>query len=264
MNRLKTLTLAVFLLGSFAASAADPSASDVAQKSYDSSRVADSTSDATFTLVNSKGEKRIRETTGETKLIKGTTDNMRITTFMSPSDVKGTKTLLIEHTGKDDDIWIYLPALKKVRRLVSNNKKDPFVGTDFSYGDVIGHRPSDWNHKIIKSESVDGRDCFVLESTPKTPEVADNSGYSKRVSWIDKENFVPLKGEVYESGNQLLKKFTSKGIEKVDAKNDKWQPMYLEAENVQTDHRTILEFRNFKANVGIGDDKFTTRYLEIQ
>jgi uncharacterized protein len=189
---------------------------------------------------------------------------MRITTFMSPSDVKGTKTLLIEHTGKDDDIWIYLPALKKVRRLVSNNKKDSFVGTDFSYGDVIGHRPGDWNHKILKSESVDGRDCFVLESTPKTLEVADNSGYSKRVFWIDKENFVPLKGEVYDSGNQLLKKFTAKRIEKVDAKNDKWQPMYLEAENVQSNHRTKLEFKNFKANVGISDDKFTTRYLEIQ
>jgi outer membrane lipoprotein-sorting protein len=264
MNWLKTLTLAVFLVGSFDASAADPSASDIAQKSYDSSKVADSTSDATFKLVNSAGQERIRETTGGTKLIKGTTDNMRITTFMSPSDVKGTKTLLIEHAGKDDDIWIYLPALKKVRRLVSNNKKDSFVGTDFSYGDVIGHRPSDWNHKIVKSESVDGRDCFVLESTPKTPEVADNSGYSKRVFWIDKENFVPLKGEVYDSGNQLLKKFTAKRIEKVDAKNDKWQPMYTEVENVQSDHRTILEFKNFKANVGIGDDKFTTRYLEIQ
>jgi outer membrane lipoprotein-sorting protein len=267
MNWLKTVTispLATFLVGSFDASAADPSASDIAQKSYDSSKVADSTSDATFKLVNSAGQERIRETTGGTKLIKGTTDNMRITTFMSPSDVKGTKTLLIEHTGKDDDIWIYLPALKKVRRLVSNNKKDSFVGTDLSYGDVIGHRPSDWNHKIVKSESVDGRDCFVLESTAKTPEVADNSGYSKRVFWIDKENFVPLKGEVYDSGNQLLKKFTAKRIEKVDAKNDKWQPMYLEVENVQSNHRTTLEFKNFKANVGIDDDKFTTRDLEKQ
>src|SRR5260221_1365115 len=181
MNWLKTLTLAVFLVGSFDASATDPSASDIAQKSYDSSKVADSTSDATFKLVNSGGQERIRETTGGTKLIKGTTDNMRITTFMSPSDVKGTKTLLIEHAGKDDDIWIYLPALKKVRRLVSNNMKDSFVGTDFSYGDVIGHRPSDWNHKIVRSESLDGRDCFVHQSRPKTPEVADNSGYSKRV-----------------------------------------------------------------------------------
>ncbi len=75
---------------------------------------------------------------------------------------------------------------------------------------------------------------------------------------------MPLKGEVYDSGNQLLKKFTAKRIENVDAKNDKWQPMYLEAENVQSNHRTILEFKNFKANVGFSEDKFTTRYLEIQ
>src|SRR6266403_565398 len=266
MNTLKTVALSLTLIftGPVSGLAADLSAGDIVQKNYDSAKVSDSTSDASFKLINSAGQERIRETTGATKLIKGTTDNMRITTFMSPSDVKGTKTLLIEHAGKDDDIWIYLPALKKVRRLVSNNKKDSFVGTDFSYGDVIGHRPGDWNHKILKSESVDGRDCFVLESTPKTPQVADNSGYSKRVFWIDKENSVPLKGEVYDSGNQLLKKFTAKRIEKVDAKNDKWQPMYTAVENVQSDHRTILEFKNFKANVGIGDDKFTTRYLEIQ
>src|SRR5260370_4419764 len=181
MNWLKIVTLAVFLVGSFDTSAADPSASDIAQKSYDSSKVVDSTSDATFKLVNSAGQERIRETTGGTQLMKGTTDNMRITTFMSPSDVKETKTLLIENTGKDDDIWIYLPALKKVRRLVSNNKKDSFVGADFSYGDVIGHRPSDWNHKIVKSESVNRQDCFVLQSTPKPPHFSDNSSYSKPV-----------------------------------------------------------------------------------
>src|SRR5258708_14103222 len=174
MNSFENLTLAVFLVGSFDASAADPSASDIAQKSYDSSRVADSTSDATFKLVNSAGQERIRETTGGTKLIKGTTDNMRTTTFVSPSDVKGTKTLLIEHSGKDDDIWIYLPALKKVRRLVSNNKKDSFVGTDFPYGDVIGHRPSDWNHNVVKSKSVDAPYSFELESPPKTPDLPVN------------------------------------------------------------------------------------------
>jgi uncharacterized protein len=156
------------------------------------------------------------------------------------------------------------PTLKKVRRLVSNNKKDSFVGTDFSYGDVIGHRPNDWSHKILRNESVDGKDCFVVESLPKTPEIADNSGYSKRISWIDKESFIALKGEAYDSGGQLLKKFAAKKIEKIDAKNNKWQPMYLEAENVQGSHKTILEFKNFKANVGVSDDKFTTRYLEKQ
>jgi outer membrane lipoprotein-sorting protein len=263
-NKLFIVSSIMILLGSSSAFAADPSALEIVQKNFNASKVADSTADSTFKLVNATGQERIRETTGETKLIKGTTDNMRVVTFMTPTDVKGTKTLLIEHSGKDDDIWIYLPALKKVRRLVSNNKKDSFVGTDFSYGDVIGNKPDDWNHKILKSETVDGKDCFVIESLPKTPAIADNSGYSKRISWIDKESFVAIKGEAYDASNQLLKKFSAKKVEKVDAKNNKWQPMYLEAENVQNNHKTILEFKNFKANVGVSDDKFTTRYLEKQ
>ena len=182
--------------------------------------------------------------------------------FSAPADVKGTKTLLIEHSGADDDMWIYLPAMKKVRRLVASNKKDSFVGTDFSYGDVIGHRVADWNHKILKSEAVDGRDCYVLESTPIKEEVTSNSGYSRRVSWIDKESFVALKGEAYDQGGQLLKKFFARKVEQVDAKNGKWQPMDLEAENAQTGHRTVLSFKNFKANVGVKDDLFSARSLE--
>ncbi len=125
-------------------------AEDIMKKNFVISKVADSTAESTFRLINANGQERKRETLGQTKLIPGTVDNRRLVTFITPADVKGTKTLLVEHSGKDDDIWIYLPALKKVRRLVSSNKKYSFVGTDFSYWDVIGHRVEDWNHKIIK------------------------------------------------------------------------------------------------------------------
>lgn len=246
------------------ADAAALSAEEISKKSFLTSKVADSVADSTFRLINGAGQERKRETKGQTKLIKGTTDNMRLVTFLSPSDVKGTKTLLIEHSGKDDDMWIYLPALKKVRRLVSSNKKDSFVGTDFSYGDVIGHRVEEWNHKILREEKVDGKDCWVIEASPKTPKIADNTGYSKRVGWIDKESFIAVRGEMFDLSNQLLKKFSAKNIQKVDEANNKWQPMVLEAENVQTNHKTILEFKNFKANQGVGDELFTTRYLEKQ
>ena len=237
-------------------------ADGIAAKAFAASKVADSTSDSTFRLINASGEERVRDTKGQTKLISGTTDNMRLVEFFTPSDVKGTKTLLIEHTGKDDDIWIYLPALKKVRRLVASNKKDSFVGTDFSYGDVIGQRPEDSGHKLLREEKVDGKDCYVLESTPKTPEIAENSGYSKRLAWIDKVSFVMVKGESFDLGGQLLKRFSAKNLEQVDTKAGKWQPMVLEAENVQTKHRTVIEFKNYKANVGVSDDLFSTRYLE--
>jgi outer membrane lipoprotein-sorting protein len=189
---------------------------------------------------------------------------MRYVQFNSPTDVKGTKTLLIEHSGKDDDIWIYLPALKKVRRLVSSNKKDSFVGTDFSYGDVIGHKVEDWKHKLLREEDVDGKPCYVIESSPKTPEVSENSGYSKRVSWVGKESFVTLKGESYDSSGQLLKKFHASKLEIVDKANAKWQPMELMAEDVASGHKTIIEFSNYKANVGVSDETFTSRSLERQ
>jgi outer membrane lipoprotein-sorting protein len=240
------------------------SAEEISKKNFVTSKVADSISDSTFRLINASGQERIRQTTGQTKLIPGTTDNMRVVTFLSPSDVKGTKTLLVEHSGKDDDIWIYLPALKKVRRLVASNKKDSFVGTDFSYGDVIGQRPEDWNHKILKEEKADDKDCWVLESTPKTDAVKENSGYSKRLTWIDKQSFVAVKGETFDPSGQPFKKFAAKEITQVDAKNNKWQPMRLEAENLQSGHKTVLEFKNFKANQGVKDELFTTRYLEKQ
>jgi hydrophobe/amphiphile efflux-3 (HAE3) family protein len=261
-----TLALAWFLTPPTQVQAQAPalSAEEIAKKSFLSSKVTDSIADSTFRLINANGQERVRETKGQTKLIAGTADNMRVVTFLSPSDVKGTKTLMIEHSGKDDEIWIYLPAMKKVRRLVANNKKDSFVGTDFSYGDVIGHKVEDWNHKTVGESEVDGRKCWLLESTPKRPEVAENSGYSKRTGCVDKESFIALQGELFDTSGTLIKKISAKNVEKVDAKAGKWQAMRLEAENVQTGHRTILEFKNYKANAGVSDDVFTTRYLEKQ
>ena len=243
-------------------SAAPPTADEVMTNSFLSGKVADSTADVTMRLVNPAGQERVRQTSGPSKLIAGTTDNRRLITFNSPSDVKGTKTLLIEHSNAEDDIWIYLPAMKKVRRLVASNKRDSFVGTDFSYGDIIGHKVGDWTHRLVKEERADGKDCFVVESLPKNSEVADISGYSKRVSWVDRESWVAVRVDIYDTTGELLKRITSADIREVDAAHHKWQAMKLTAANVQTGHSTILEFRNFKANVGVNDNVFTTRSLE--
>ncbi|PYM03363.1 MAG: RND transporter, partial [Candidatus Rokuibacteriota bacterium] len=126
--------------------AADPTAKEIMEKNFVVSKFVDSTSDATFTLINKTGQERVRKTFGTSKLQPNGIDNRRMVRFLSPPDVKGTVTLLVEHSDTDDDIWIYLPALKKVRRLVASNKKDSFVGTDFSYGDVIGHKVEEWGH----------------------------------------------------------------------------------------------------------------------
>ena len=242
--------------------AADPTALEIADKNFVVSKVIDSVADATFTLTNKNGQERVRKTYGTSKLQANGIDNMRMTRFLSPSDVRGTVSLLMENSAKDDDIWIYLPALKKVRRLVSSNKKDSFVGTDFSYGDVIGHKPSEWNHKIVKEESCDGKPCWVTEALPKSDDVKNNSGYAKRLAWVLKENFVAVRAELFDESGQLkiVSKFSD--IQLVDKERNKWQPMRLEAANMQTGHKTVIQFQNFKANQNVKDEFFTTRYME--
>lgn len=235
---------------------------EVMEKNFTSSRVKDSISEATFTLIDKGGQERVRKTIGTTKLRANGIDNMRMTRFNSPSDVKGMVTLLMENSAASDDIWVYLPALKKVRRLTASNRHDSFVGTDFSYGDVLGHRPTEWNHRLLREDVLDGVPVWVIESTPKTAEIKSSSGYARRVSWIAKDSFIGLKGEAYDEGNQLLKLFRSADVKLVDSGRQKFQPMRLEAENVQTQHRTVIKFEQFKANQSVDDDYFTARYME--
>jgi predicted RND superfamily exporter protein/outer membrane lipoprotein-sorting protein len=237
-------------------------AQQIMEKNFVATKSIGSTSNATFTLVNKNGQERVRKTFGTTKLQPNGRDNMRMTRFLSPPDVKDTVTLLIEHSGTDDDIWVYLPALKKVRRLVSSNKKDSFVGTDFSYGDVIGHKVEEWEHKLLREEEVDGQACYVIESTPKTDAIKESSGYSKRVGWVRKDNFVTIKGEFWDQAGQPLKTSTASDVRLVDPERDKWQAMRLEAANSQTEHRTIIQFDNFTVKPDIEGNFFTTRYME--
>ncbi|HXN05587.1 MAG TPA: outer membrane lipoprotein-sorting protein [Nitrospiria bacterium] len=242
--------------------AGELSAREIMEKNFVISKVQDSVSDATFTLINKGGQERVRKTFGTTKLQPNGLDNMRMVRFMAPPDVKGTVTLIIEHSDRDDDIWVYLPALKKVRRLVSSNKKESFMGTDFSYDDVIGIRVKEWNHKIVKEEAVDGQDCYLIESTPINDEIKNSSGYSKRNSWIRKDNLVMVKGETWDVAGQPYKSFHFTDVRQIDPAIGKWQAMKLEAENLDNGHKTVIQFENFKSNQGIKEDYFTTRYME--
>ncbi len=244
------------------AGAEELSAAEIMKRNFVVSKVADAEMTSTFRLINATGQERVRKTEGKSKLIPGTTDDMQMVRFLAPPDVKGTATLMIEHSAGDDDLWIYLPALKKVRRLVSSNKKDSFVGTDFSYGDVMGHKVEDWAHKILRAETVDGAECYVVESLPAKPSVAEDSGYSKRIGWIRKDNMAIIKGEMYDQGGELLKTFKAADVTLVDAAKGKWQAMRLEMHNVQSGHATIITFENYRANVGVKEAVFTTRFLE--
>jgi hypothetical protein len=239
-----------------------PDAVEIMRRNFVVSRVLDSTQNTVITLRNKDGQQRVRKTTGATKLDANGIDNMRVVRFSSPPDVEGTATLMVEHAAGEDDIWIYLPALRKVRRIVASNKKESFVGTDFSYGDVIGQRVEDWQHTLVREEPIDGHACYVVESVPRDAAVRESSGYSKMVTWIRTDNFVTVKGEYWDRSSQPLKRTQYTNVQLVDNERGKWQAMRLEAVNLQTGHQTVIEFGDFRANQNVPRDYFTTRYLE--
>lgn len=244
------------------ATADDLDADEIMRRNFKVGKVRDSRAEITMTLVSESGARRERSTLGFTKLAANGVDQKRLVRFLTPADVKGTATLLIEHADADDDIWIYLPALRKVRRLVANNKKDSFVGTDFSYGDVIGHKVEEWTHQLVGQETVDGVDTFVIESTPRTDAVREASGYGKRKVWIRRDNFVAIKGQYWDTGGTLLKESTARDVREIDPANHKWQAFTLTMRNVQTGHSTDIVWTKIDVGVGLEDDVFTERTLE--
>lgn len=259
---LAAVGVAVALLMSSPQPAQAADVAEIMDKNFIATKYQDSVSQTVMTLTNKQGKQRIRKTFGTSKLKANGIDNMRMTRFLEPTDVKGTVSLLIENSDKDDDIWIYLPSTKKVRRLISSNKKDSFVGTDFSYGDVIGHKPKEWNNKILKEEKIDNHDCYVIESTPISATIKSNSGYSKRVTWIEKDTFVTIKADFFDEAGDMLKTAKYSNYKLADAAKKRYQPMLLEAQNFQTEHSTQIKITESKSNTGVKEEFFTTRYME--
>lgn len=175
--------------------------------------------------------------------------------FLSPSDVRGTSFMNWSYTdGKDDDQWIYLPALKRTKRISSGSKSDYFMGSDFTYDDLGDRHPLKDNHQLLKEELVDGQDCYVVESTPKDEDYM----YSKTITWVIKNSFIGLKREFYDEDGELLKKLYVKEFKQI---NGFWTILHTEMHNVQKDHTTKMVFNDVKVNAGIQESKFTERSM---
>lgn len=241
------------------ASAATLDAAGLMQRNYEVSRVADWRAQTLFRLVGSNG--KMREQYATTMARRGENGGMaRIARFDTPADVKGTAVLTVEQPRGDDDIWVFLPALGNVRRLQASNKREAYMGTDLSYGDVIGHAPQDWTHRIIGRQIQDGVPCWLVESLPQTPAVAAASGYGRRVNWLRMDNAMMVRAELFDPAATLAKTITQGQITQVAP--DRWQAMRITVENARTRHRTEVFITNYEANKGLKPDLFLPRALE--
>ena len=217
--------------------------------------------DMKMILIDKSGKKRLRDLKSYSKDFG--VDEHRALFFKSPADVRNTGFLTYDYddASKDDDQWLYLPALKKVKRIPSADKSSSFMGSDFSYFDMTDRDLEDYDFKLLKETKVRGKDAWVIEATPRNKKVVKESGYTKTIGIVRKDNYVVVRSiNFMKNGKRKYFDMT-----KLHKQNGIWVPDEMTMttkKGKHTTHKTILRFNHIKVNKPLSDDLFTTRRLE--
>ena len=203
-------------------------------------------------LVSKQGRRRVRELTMIRKNV-GEDEQRYYMYFHRPSDVRGTAFMVWKYPERDDDRWIYLPAINLVRRIAASDAHSSFVGSDFSYEDISGRDIGADEYQLLREDTVNTHAVFVVESRPTRP-----AGYTRKVAWIDQVTYLPLREEYYDVQGTLSRVFTSNEIRDITA-GEATIPTVVRRtmENVKTGHRTEVTMSDIAYDQGVPDDLFT-------
>ena len=216
----------------------------------------DFTTDLLMILKNKHGQKSVRKIRVRTLEVADDGDKS-LTIFDNPRDVKGTAFLTFSHKQGDDDQWLYLPALKRVKRISSRNKSGSFMGSEFAYEDISSQEVEKYTYKWIRDDIYDGRECFVVERYPIDKKY---SGYTRQVSWIDKSEYRLWKVEYYDRKNSLLKTLSIKAYQQYLDKY--WRADKMSMVNHQNGKSTTLVWADYKFKVGLKETDFNKNSLK--
>jgi outer membrane lipoprotein-sorting protein len=205
--------------------------------------------DLTLTLVSPQGEESKRKLRFEGS--EGTSrHDMTVLRFSYPADMKGASLLTHEQGDGDDDQWLYLPAVKRIKRIATSNQSGSFMGSEFAYEDLVVRQLDKYNFRYIGDEVIDGKDCYVIERTPKNK----NSGYSRVVRWRMKDNLQELRSDYYDRKGEVLKRRDMQGHRLIDGF---WRVRNIVVTNVQTNRKSYLSFDDVKLKVNLPAEHFS-------
>ena len=176
--------------------------------------------------------------------------------FDRPRDIKGTCLLTYSYKYRDEDQWIYIPSLKRVKRISSSNRSGPFVGSEFAYEDLVGQEVEKYAYTWVKDDTASAVSSFIVERVPKY----DGSGYSRQLVWYDQQEYRILKIEYYDRKNDLLKTYTASGYNQYLGRY--WRPDEMHMVNHQTGKTTTLFWSNYEFATGLEPNDFTTASLK--
>lgn len=215
----------------------------------------DNTADMQMYLRNKQGQESLREIKIKT-LEQATDGDKSLTIFNKPRDVKGTVFLSFSHPVGADDQWLYLPALKRVKRISSRNKSGPFMGSEFAFEDLSSFEVEKYSYKYLGDETINGFDSFMIEQYP----VDTNSGYTRRVVWVDKEEYRAHKIDFYDRKNVLLKTLSYTNYNQY--LNEYWRADSMNMVNHQNGKSTELKWSNYAFRTGLKENDFNKNSLK--
>lgn len=220
----------------------------------------------TMVLIDRRDRQRSRELTIYSKDFDADTHTLSV--FESPADISGTAYLNHDwqDPDRDDDSWLYLPAMQRVRRIASSDTSDSFMGSDFTYADINGIEVDWFNYRFVnESEEVDGQECWVIEATPK-PELKqkaeDGTGYSRLQMWIRKDNFVQVQAQAWELRGNRIKYFTASDIRQVQGIWTTHRQQAITTRNGRQEHASVLQLNSIEYNTPVADDYFAPESLQ--
>ncbi len=256
------LTALMAAMGSQTQAADELSARDIMQAVNDRDDGDNQISDMEMILIDKRGKQRIRKMRSFGKDFGE--DDYGLIFFLSPADVKDTGFLTYDYdeSERDDDQWLYLPALKKTKRIAAGDKSGSFMGSDFNYSDMSERSIDNYTYTLMKETEVDGHPVWQIESIPKDKEEIEETGYTKTVSFVRKDNFVVIRAVGWLKKGNRLRYMEVHDLQQVDGI---WVAMEISMttkKGKKTLHKTVLKTSNVKFNQDLSPDDFTIRKLE--
>jgi len=237
-------------------------AEQIMDRSFQATKLAGSEMLSTMTIIDNKGRERVRKIATVSKLYENGETEKRLIRFLSPADVKGTGLLTFDYENKDDDMWLFMPALRKTRRIVSTEKAKNFMGSEFTYADMTPPILDNFSYDLLGEEDVAGTLCWKIEMIPVNNDVADENGFSKRISFIAKQDYVIRKAIYFDLDGELHKELAVENVKEIDTQNHRYRPTRMIMVNEQNERRSVLNVDEIQFNPEVKDEFFTTRYLE--
>lgn len=238
----------------------DLTAREIIDKSQEQIRVEGMESISTLTLLDPNGRERVRKITIASK--SGEDVDKTIIKFLEPADIRGTGMLIYDYPDKVDDMWIYMPALRKTRRIVSSEKSKSFMGSEFTNGDMAVPTLDNFHFKKTGTARIDGKECIMIESIPKTEEIAEENGFSKKVAYVGTDDLLVHQVDYYDLNGEKEKVMRITGYKLVDGENHKYIATNMDIQNLQNNRESKMVMEQYVPNSGLKDDLFTTAYLE--